>query len=353
MGELLGIINKESDENDAIACNTMTIRSATSPSHWSKGCISRLDFGGPLLYFNGLEETINVELNPTMDLFKVSKQIGKGAAGKVYQCAYEDAQIKVQYAVKITKVRKHDDIDAYNNNEPREVHIISCLKEPKIVTFYQAWIANECYESNLNEEEASDTYSDTPSDESEFNLHGPKYVLIHMEFCCRTVKEILVVGEREINLEQSWTLFENIAQAVRCVHQKGAIHRDLKPGNIFVGAAGEIKIGDFGHACWARNYIDGQEGTPDRGSDLYAAPELDHGQVTDRVDIYSLGVIFLEIFYPFKSDHERYCLLKDLKSSKYPTDFVGDTLLLKKLTAICPSDRPLANDILEYIGKRQ
>jgi len=46
---------------------------------------------------------------------------GKGAIGKVYQCAYEVGCTNDQYAVKIRELKKSDDIDAYNNKEPRFV----------------------------------------------------------------------------------------------------------------------------------------------------------------------------------------------------------------------------------------
>lgn len=78
-------------------------------------------------------------------------------------------------------------------------------------------------------------------------------------------------------MEKAWKLFEKITEAGECIHQKGVIHRDLKPDNIFIGQGGEVKIGDFGHSCWADSYNDGKEGTPDRGTRAYAAPELDSG----------------------------------------------------------------------------
>ncbi|KAL6652223.1 hypothetical protein ACP70R_011148 [Stipagrostis hirtigluma subsp. patula] len=325
-----------------------------------------------VLNTNDMEGTVNVDLIPTMDHFEVSKQLGKGASGKVYQCAYTGSTIDAHYALKMIKVEEYDDIDMYNSKEPREVNILSCLKDPNVVTFFErsAWTANEC--SYLDEdgnsyleqfENASDGSADTESlvsqfgnvalDDFEFERIGPKYIFILMEYCIGTLKNFLSIEEREINVEQSWTLFEKISEAVKCIHQDGVIHRDLKPDNIFIGSGGRIKIGDFGHACWAASHIDGQEGTPDRGTELYAAPELYSGQVTNKVDIYSLGVIFVEMFHPFQSDHERCIVLMNLKESIYPTEWEGDSVLMKKLTASCPSDRPSASDVLEHIGKRQ
>ncbi|KAG2626670.1 hypothetical protein PVAP13_3KG237008 [Panicum virgatum] len=166
-----------------------------------------------------------------------------------------------------------------------------------------------------------------------------------MENCIRTVEDISSIGKCEINMEKAWTLFEKITEAVECIHQKGVIHRDLKLGNIFIGK-GEVKIGDFGHSCWADSYTDGKEGTPDRGTHIYAAPELYLGQVTYKVDVYSLGIIYLEIFHPFGSGSERAKVLCNVKLGTYPDNWMGETALLEKMTDLCHSNRASANDVL-------
>lgn len=276
-----------------------------TPLHWSRSYTFRLDFKGTLLHSIDVKETIKSELSPTMDDFKIIKVLGKGAIGKVYQCAYEDNCTNDKYAMKIMELKKSDDIDAFNNQEPREVLIMSCLKEPSVVTFYQAWTAKDYYVSELDED--GDKYQEASweqSDDSESDLQEPLHVIIQMENCIRTVEDISSIGKCEINMEKAWTLFEKITEAVECIHQNGVIHRDLKPGNIFIGKGGEVKIGDFGHSCWADSYTDGKEGTPDRGTHIYAAPELYLGQVTYKVDVYSLGIIYLEIFHPFGSGSE-------------------------------------------------
>lgn len=63
-----------------------------------------------------------------------------------------------------------------------------------------------------------------------------------------------------------------------------------------------------------------------------------------------MGVIFLEIFHPFKTGFERNLVLKGIKEKKYPTDWVGDTVLLKKLVALSPIERASINDILVILN---
>jgi len=99
-------------------------------------------------------------------------------------------------------------------------------------------------------------------------------------------------------LEVSRKLCAGLAAA----HEKGVLHRDLKPGNIMLDSHGQVLITDFGLAALA-GQVEGAEvrnGTP-----AYMAPEqLDGKEVTVRSEIYSLGLVLYEIFTgkrPFES----------------------------------------------------
>ena len=89
-----------------------------------------------------------------------------------------------------------------------------------------------------------------------------------------------------VDVEVAWTLFTEITKAVKYIHENGVIHRDLKPGNVFLVSSGTCKIviGDFGHSCWSKNYIDGKKGTPLRGTPLYSAPELEKTETSDLTE---------------------------------------------------------------------
>lgn len=115
------------------------------------------------------------------------------------------------------------------------------------------------------------------------------------------------------------------------VHSKGMMHRDLKPSNIFFSLEGNIKVGDFGlvtssvYGGLQNSYLSlkslgedqqhRQQHTGNLGSHFYMSPEQMSGKKYDqKVDIYSLGVIFFELHYPFSTDMERakvtvYCII--------------------------------------------
>jgi serine/threonine protein kinase len=119
------------------------------------------------------------------------------------------------------------------------------------------------------------------------------------------------------------------------VHSKGIIHRDLKPANIFASDDGTWMIGDFGLSKMMRDAQGGVDIDPHNngiilpnngysnvgahhtagvGTASYAAPE----QITRKnygpaVDIFSLGLILLELFSNFTSEHERAVAFHDCR----------------------------------------
>lgn len=104
------------------------------------------------------------------------------------------------------------------------------------------------------------------------------------------------------------------------VHDKGMMHRDLKPSNIFFSLDGHIKVGDFGlvtssvygglqNSCLTLKGLADEQGgqhTGNLGSHFYMSPEQMSGKkYNKKVDIFSLGVIFFELHYPFATNMER------------------------------------------------
>lgn len=94
-----------------------------------------------------------------------------------------------------------------------------------------------------------------------------------------------------------------LTKALALFESKGIVHRDIKPGNIFVNAFGDFKVGDFGIARACDRTV-GE--LSKKGTENYMAPEVYHGRGYDAtVDIYSLGLVLYKAlngnrlpFYP-------------------------------------------------------
>ncbi|XP_053197179.1 eukaryotic translation initiation factor 2-alpha kinase 1 isoform X2 [Scomber japonicus] len=198
---------------------------------------------------------------------------------------------------------------------------------------------------------------------------------IQMQLCERSLKDW--ISERNtkptedqaprcpygcVDTEHTVNLLRKILEGVDYIHSKGIMHRDLKPRNIFLhGHDCFIRIGDFGLAC--RDMImEGHKSTTSPssasshttgvGTYVYAAPEQLKGSHYDsKSDMYSVGVLALELFQPFGTEMERVRTLGDLREGKIPDSFCQRWPALAKyimrLTSKDPSVRPTASQLLE------
>ncbi|XP_037466519.1 uncharacterized protein LOC119338330 [Triticum dicoccoides] len=129
------------------------------------------------------------------------------------------------------------------------------------------------------------------------------------------------------------------------------IMRLFQPDNIFLGSDYEVRIGDFGDACCGQDEFGKYGGTPNCGTKSYLAPELDGDEkITEKVDIYSVGVMFFELLTPFGSEWARALAFEELRDKGPPDgwkgDYEGDREFYDRMTALKPADRPSVDEIL-------
>ena len=123
-----------------------------------------------------------------------------------------------------------------------------------------------------------------------------------MEYVEDALPITAAAARRQLSTRGRVSLFRDVCRAVGYGHHKGVMHRDLKPGNILVDAAGDAKIIDFGVARttdrdMAFTTVNTDAGTL-VGTLAYMAPEQFGGDSDDldvRVDVYSLGVVLHEL----------------------------------------------------------
>lgn len=135
-----------------------------------------------------------------------------------------------------------------------------------------------------------------------------------------TLKEYLD-QQTEVRWKEAIHFTVQILRALQHAHEKGIVHRDIKPQNIMLLQDGTIKVTDFGIARFARNET---RTMTDKaiGSVHYIAPEQARGDFTDeRADIYSVGVMLYEMItgqLPFEADNAVSVAIMQLQSTPKP-----------------------------------
>ncbi|KAJ3680725.1 hypothetical protein LUZ60_017003 [Juncus effusus] len=255
--------------------------------------------------------------------FEEIHSLGHGGFGHVKLC--KNKMDGHYYAVK--KIPLDDKSPLMKEKILREVAALSLLQHQHVVRYYQSWFGRgHSEESGSMTPESSSSAHPTNTEKQETT-----YLYIQMEYCARTLKEDLKPESYPsiFNEEHAWHLFRQIVEGLAHIHSQGIIHCDLTPSNIFFDVRNDcIKIADFGLAKFLKlEQIDQEQnfptntagvsmtGTGQMGNRLYNAPEIEEKwpQINEKVDMYSLGVIFFELWHPFGTDSERCKVLSDLK----------------------------------------
>ncbi|KAM6407574.1 eukaryotic translation initiation factor 2-alpha kinase 1 isoform 1-T1 [Rhynochetos jubatus] len=212
----------------------------------------------------------------------------------------------------------------------------------------------------------------------EFEVEYRLMLHIQMQLCEISLCDWIVDRNRRCNegteescspyhiVDVHWTMkiFQELLEGVCYIHRMGVMHRDIKPRNIFLhGSDHHVKIGDFGLACrdllwddadqWFKTErTNGLTHTSGVGTCLYASPEQLQGSHYDfKSDMYSMGVILLELFQPFGTEMERTEVLIHLRNGQIPHTFYQkwpvQAKYVKLLTSQRPAERPTAAQLHE------
>ena len=146
----------------------------------------------------------------------------------------------------------------------------------------------------------------------------------------------LMIEKGKLAPEHAARIMLQICRALEAAHAEGVIHRDLKPQNVMLDASGRVYVMDFGIARSA--YLPGMTQTGALiGTPEYMSPEQGRGEkLTERSDIFSLGIIFYELLTgksPYYSDTPLATLWKRM-TEKAPPPVVVDPAVPQALSDI-------------------
>jgi serine/threonine-protein kinase len=166
----------------------------------------------------------------------------------------------------------------------------------------------------------------------------------------------LLSREGTLGADRTVTVIGQSALGLAAAHRRGLVHRDVKPANLLLGDAGEVKVADFGIARAADSAALTATGVV-LGTARYLAPEQVEGRpATSASDVYSLGVVAHHCLTgrpPFSGDGEIATALARLRipPPPLPTDVPPDLRdVVMSMLDREPARRPTAADVARRLG---
>jgi len=245
------------------------------------------------------------DTRPTLGRYEVIKQLGKGAMGIVY--LGQDPRINRTTAIKT--IRFSDDFEPEEAEKMkekffREAESAGTLSHPNIVTIYDAG-------------------------------HEQDLAYIAMEFLEGEELEKFTSKDNLLPMRKVIDHIADITDALAYAHQKGIVHRDVKPANIMLLKTGIVKITDFGIAritATSKTQTGVVKGTP-----YYMSPEQFAGKKVDgRSDIFSVGVLLFQLLtgeLPFYGENPM-ALMNQIMNVPHPDPRKFNPKIVKPLVAI-------------------
>lgn len=271
------------------------------------------------------EQNVSERKKSASEYRKIS-DLGAGDYGTVTEVEDEKNQ---KFALKCIDMTSVPNADILEERETKP----GFLDHPNIVRIYDYWT-----------EETAVCVNGT--------MRNKTFLYILMELCQRnTLEDWIRTSSLEVRKIEYWHIIKGILNAVEYLHSQGLVHRDLKvdnslrlvtnikckttfqPSNIFFGRQdGEIKVADFGTVLNLKKRNPNQfeqekeeqkppttqKHTTSIGTLGYMAPEVLSGVYDHRVDIFSIGVILLEMITPTHTPDEHSALFEQLMQFKFP-----------------------------------
>lgn len=247
--------------------------------------------------------------------YELEQKIGEGGMARVYRG--RDLRLGRQVAIKVLHSQFAGDVN-FLQRFHHEAQAAASLHHPAIVDIYDVGQDGEIHYIVMEYVDGSDL---------------KRYLLQHAP----------------LPVEQAVRIAAAVADGLAAAHLRGMVHRDIKPQNILIDQAGQVRITDFGIAKSALSTAMTETGMTFGTAD-YISPEQARGlPATPRSDVYSLGVTLYELLtgrLPFDGDSSVAVALKHVSEPPPPprsfNPAIGlqlEALLLRTLSKN-PDDRP-------------
>ncbi|MBR0353860.1 MAG: Stk1 family PASTA domain-containing Ser/Thr kinase [Oscillospiraceae bacterium] len=228
------------------------------------------------------------------DRYELVEQVGEGGMALVFRAL--DRRLNRNVAVKIMRDEMAAD-EEFKRRFCAESQAVAMLSHPNIVAVYDV-------------------------------SHNDKIEYIVMELIDGITLKQYMDRRGILSWKEAVHFSKQIARALGHAHERGIIHRDIKPQNIMLLRDGTIKVADFGIASLESELheSDGQA----IGSIHYIAPEQARGELPDaRSDIYSLGVVMYEMMtgkVPYTGDSLGEIAVKHMNAAPTPIHEINKDL---------------------------
>jgi len=206
--------------------------------------------------------------------YDIVAELGRGGMGVVYKG--HETSLNRYVAIKVlADSLAHD--EAVKERFLREARSMAALNDPHIIQIY--FIGDD---------------------------EGQTYFV--MEFVEGESLGSMLKREGKLSVEQSAKVIQQTAMGLATAHDRGVVHRDIKPGNLMITSRGSVKIADFGIAL----------SNHDLSKPGYLSPEVCLGKPVDqRSDIFSLGIVMFEMLtgrMPFTDESPLGLMLEVVKA---------------------------------------